>query len=247
MNFGRNQLLVELDQLSFARVVSIRQPHEDQTTELTTCPRDDVALDHFYGFGKLNSGESVFFKRNSHLGTKGLSFHLGPVKLAPRMACRKDVPHRNTVLVGKVSPTARGPVFDWWIHGAEPIQAFARAIRTRRLKPSSYQSLALGPELSTTPDDLYCLARLVMGDIGLVAGQLKRNKPYHPSCKKGYVRSRGLELSSTPTAFVFFAAFLTRSEVLFDRWLAYLKRYKLKDKDGDMYTCANLQLLLSNT
>ena len=174
--YGLAQVARELATLTFARVTNVR---------VTRAAGDIVT--YYYGFsedlGDTRDPRTVWFKKMTHVcdaGRPGL--FVGPVTLAPA-----GVPRKNDVVVGHVTDSAKGPVFEWWCHGAAPLWAFARAVTAGHVRADAEGEL--GP-------DLWDLARLVVtGDVTVpVAPAFAWHAAEFARCPdlfRHYVRHRG--------------------------------------------------------
>lgn len=214
---GLPQLAVELGSLTFARVTALRCGKGDDAHDLLRGD-DDFDYDHeqpfFYGFAvSVDTGTSVWFKKSTHVSQRS-GMHVGPVTLNPSVRARTDLPRHRSIVVGRTTRSARGPMFEWWCHEAEPVMALARAVRTGRVRPTQYHELRLPPSLHPTPDDLWCLARMVVCAHHAI---LVDKRAYHPVRRDAHTRARGLEIRSSPAEFVWMVAFLVREPCLVDQ------------------------------
>jgi hypothetical protein len=230
--YGLPQVGRELHTLTFARVTGLRQGSRDL---LGAAPppgvTEDGPLTHYYGFAKLLRGSgSVWFKKLTHVRSAGRpGLFIGPVRLRRSAGCWRDLPRRGTLICGRTVDSARGPVFEWWCHDAEPLYALCRLVNAGHMRASAslYRELEL-PD--PAPDDMWALARLlVAGDLGTVADQLRppRRRDMHPTRRGAHTRARGLALGYAPVEFVWHAAELARCPELLRRFTDYLRTRKL--------------------
>ena len=144
--YGLAQVACELSTLTFARVTNVRV----QKTG------GDV-VSHYYGFaediGDTRDPRTVWFKKMTHVCAAGRpGLFVGPVHLSAT-----GLPRKNDIVVGRVTESAKGPMFEWWCHDAGPLWAFTRAVVSGHVRRDSREDM--GP-------DLWALARLVVsGDI----------------------------------------------------------------------------------
>lgn len=244
MPYGLAQLHAELQTLTFARVTAVRCGK----TDLLSAPENpDTPVAHFYGFARdLRSGRSIWYKKMSHARAAGRpGLFVGPVALRGTVNTWAQLPKKGSIVVGRVAESTRGPIFEWWMHDAAPLLAFARIVEGGRVAGTrAYESLEL---CDPYPDGLWALAQLVVaGDVSLLVDQLRPHarRQRHPTHKDGHRLRRGLRLEGTPREFVWHAAELVRDPELLRRFLAYAAARKVAVPDDPSLTVEALEDVL---
>ena len=250
---GITQLQCDLGTLTFARVSSIRQRRGDVTVDLLKKrPDSSKPLAHFFGFATALVGNksSIWFQLETNTGygaNKGM--FLGPVNYRPSINNVSDLPYQDSIIVGSVVESSKGPLFEWWCHDAEPFLAFSRMVTSARMRSSAKtcRELTLQSSSCTRPDDLWCLACLVlMGDFLYIAsgmdGHEGRKHPFRTN--NGYSRARGIDILHEPVEYIFHTSVLLNSTAIYKRFLSYLGTHQVNVNVGP-WTIENLKSLIS--
>lgn len=250
---GITQLQCELRTLTFARVTSIRQRRGDVTVDLLKEHHDSgEPLANFFGFATACVGNksSIWFQMTTNVGygtNKGM--FLGPVNYCPSINNFSDLPLKDSIIVGSVVESAKGPLFEWWCHRAEPFLYFSRVVTSARMRSSAKtcHELTLRSSPCTRPDDLWCLAYIViLGDFSYIASGMDGHECRKHPCRSnnGYSRARGIDILHEPIEYVFHTSVLLNSSVIFKRFLLYLQTHKVNVNLGS-WTIANLERLIA--
>ena len=251
--FNTKHLLREFDSLVFARVTSTKvvPPKEGEPV-----PKDPF----FFGFAVRvdlvdeKKQNTIWFKKNTHVTSRGGFFAVG-VSHVP--AC--DVPpERGDIVVGKITETKKGPMFQWWTHKARPFLEFVRTVRRGprvfRNPSKAYALLKLEHTREHTTDDLYVVARLLLlRDVNSLISSLYEyeQRPRHPQKKdeSGHQRQRGFDCEFRPVEVAYFVSQFCANKHILEACIAHLNKHSDKiqnwpHQDMTDYTPERLQSFL---
>ena len=174
---------------------------------------DERMYSHFCGYAELlDGGQSVWFKKASYR-----TLFIGGATHDPSLRTKKEYPQEGDLIVGKIERSAKGPVFSFWAHRAEPILNLRKAIikgpRSLSSTSRSFGKLKSGYTRKRTEDDLWALARLYLCcDVHMFIAEYGKEEKRirHPSSPS----SNGIIIERNIVEFIFLSAMFAKDPTI---------------------------------
>lgn len=236
MPYDTEMVRRELNTLQFAKVTKIVV---DNGNLINSGSSDEERMySHFCGFA-VSGGTTVWFKKASYR-----PLFIGGVTHRPPLNTFSEYPKKGELIVGKIRDTAKGPVFDFWCHHAEPIYEFASAIEKgpKALSSStrSYGKLKTSFTRTKSEDDLYVMARLLLlKDVDSIVREYgpEEHRMRHPQRQ-----ARGIQIERGLVEFVYLTSLFSRDPRILKDF--YDRCGGALPANAEMYSIDSLRTLL---